>query len=283
MSDPPRSAAPAAHRRPGLVAFTYAYRAIAAFLIALPAAVALGGPVAAWPRGQGVLFDPGGVMLVEALRLSRRALDPSAMEAAAVALLALLAGVFPLAVLLVGLARDGRLPAGFLAARAVSHAGTLALLSLVAVPAQAIAGAFVAFLGGKLIGAFDLTTPAHDVATAALALVVLAVVCAAGVARDLALVAAVRGEHRFYVAASRALHLARHSGGRAFLAWAWRASLGLAGIVLAAWLAPSLAGASAWAVLAGFLLHQAAIAGATFARASWLAAAMRLYDAGEAR
>ena len=45
-----------------------------ALLIGLPAAAALGGPTSSWPRGQAELFDPGAVMLVESLRLARRAL-----------------------------------------------------------------------------------------------------------------------------------------------------------------------------------------------------------------
>jgi hypothetical protein len=102
---------------------------------------------------------------------------------------------------------------------------------------------------------------------------------AVGVLRDLASVAAVRGEQRLYVATSRALACARRAGGRAILGWAWRASLGFAGLLLAAWLSPR--GAGVAAVAAGVALHQAAIAGATFARASWLSAAMRLVDATE--
>jgi hypothetical protein len=276
---PPVSAAPAAHRRPGLVAFAYAYRALAGVLMALPAAAAIGGATASWPRGQRVLFDRGGVMLLESIRLARRALAPVELGAGAVAVVALIFGIFPLAALLVGLGREGRLPAAFLAGRAWSHAGTLALLFGVAALAQAIAGAILALLGEKLVGTFAFGALGHDVADAAVSAVVLAVILIVGVLRDLACVAAVRGEHRFYMAAVGGLRCARRAGGRALGAWAWRASLGLAGLGLAAWLAPSLAGASAGAVAVGALLHQAAIVGVTFARASWLAAAMRLYDA----
>ncbi len=221
-------------------------------------------------------------MLAEALRVNLRAIEPTALAALLVAALALIAGVLPLAALLVGLDRAGRLPRGFVAGRAFSHAGTLALLWVVAVPAQAIAAALIAMLGGKLVGALDLTARGDSLGNAAVVAVALGAACAVGVLRDLASAAAVRGDLRFYSAAASALRVGRRSGGRALGAWAYRASLGAAGLALAAWLAPSITTASAWAIVAGFLLHQAAVAGDAFARASWLAAAMRLYDAGEA-
>ena len=281
-SEPPRAAEPVARRRLGLVGLTYAYRALAGLLIALPVAMVVGGPVSAWPHGQAHLFDPGGVMLVEALRFMRHGIGPVVVEVLLVAALALIAGVIPLAILLCGLDREGRLPVGFLAGRAASRAGTLALLSLVTVLAQAIVGALLALLGSKLVGAFDLTARGADMANAALVAVVLAAVCALGVLRDLAFAASVRRELRFYSAAASALRVARRSGGRALGAWAYRAALGAVGLALAAWLAPSIAGASAAAIVAGAVLHQAAIVGMAFAHASWLAAAMRLHDAATA-
>ena len=271
------SRAPHAHRRPGLVALLYGYRALAGLLIALPAAMALGGPTSAWPRRQAELFDPGGVMLVESLRLGRRAILPVEGSAGAVAAVALLAGIFPLAMLLVGISREGKLTGAFLAGRAWAHAGTLALISGLGALFQALACGLVVVLGAKIVGAFHLAPPAEDLATAAVVAVAVVVGLLAGVLRDLASVAAVRGDHGLYVASARALRCARRRGGRALLAWTWRSALGLAGILLAAWLAP--APGSALAIAAGVMLHQGAILGATFARASWLAAAMRLHDA----
>lgn len=278
--DPPRSTVPAAHRRPGLVALAYAYTALAGLVVALPAATALSGPTASFPRGQAELFDPGGVMLLETLRLVRRSLLTVGVSAGAVAALALLAGVFPLAALLAGLDREGRLSFTFLADRAWAHAGTLALVFGVGVAAQATLVAGVMLAGGKLIGALALSPPPDDLAFVGLGALAAGVALVVGVLRDLASVAAVRGNHHFYVAASRALLCARRSGGRAILGWAWRTSLGFAGLLLAAWLTPR--GTTTAAVVAGAALHQAAIAGATFAHASWLAAAMRLVDATEA-
>src|SRR5262249_12581347 len=156
-----------------------------------------------WPRGQAELFDPGAVMLFESLRLARRAIETAGVSAITIAAIAMLAGVFPLGALLAGLDRRGPLSVAFLADRAWRLAGTLALLFVVAALAQALGGAVVVLLGGKLIGALSLSPPADDLAFAALAAVTLALVLGVGVLRDLASASAVRAGLGFYGAALR--------------------------------------------------------------------------------
>jgi hypothetical protein len=266
-------------KRLGLCAFVYAYRALFGLLVALPATVAVGAVAAQYPRGQAELFDPGGIMLVEGLRLLRRGGGAAAYAALSLALVAVLLGVLVLGALVAGLGREGRLSPGFLADRAIQHARTLALLFVLGLIAQGLVGAILGMIGGRVVGALDLSPRREDLATGAVALVVLGAVAAVGVVRDLASVAAVHGGHRFYVATSRALRAMRRAGGRAVLAWSWRSALAFGGIALATRIAPPLAGAGAGAVLIGVLLHQAGIAGTVLARASWLAAAIRLYEA----
>jgi hypothetical protein len=269
---------PSARRRPGLVALLFAHRALAGLLIALPVSVAVGAPAANYPRGGAELFDPGGLMLIESTRLIRRAVMPLLFSGGAVALLAAATGLFPLGMLIAGLGREGRLSAGFVAGRAWKHAGTMALLWGAGMLAQALLAAIGSLAGGKLIGALKLVAPGEDIAFVVLFAVVLGIMIAVGVLRDLAWVAAVHGEHRFYVACVRALRCARMAGVRALGAYAWRGALGLGAVVLAARLAPPLAGASTAMLAVGVLVHQAGIAGAVFARASWLAAAIGLLD-----
>jgi hypothetical protein len=281
--EPGRSAAPHARRRPGLVAILYAYHALVGLLLALPAAITLGAPTARWPRRQAEIFDPGGLMLLESLRLSRRALPAVETAAGAVAAVALLAGVLPLAALLVGLDREGRLEAGRLAGRAAAHTGTLALVTGLGALFQALVAGVVVLVGEEVLNAIHPAAPARDIGDVVVVALGAAAALLAGVLRDLAATAAVRGDHGLYLAGARALHAARHAGGRALAAWAWRAALGLGAVLLGAWLAPPPAGATGAAVALGVVLHQAAIAGATFAHASWLAAAMRIHDATAAR
>jgi len=278
---PPRDESPAAHRHPGLVAFAYGYRALVGILVALPAAAVIGAATTSWPHGQSELFAPGGVLLLESLRLARRGIPAAVYSGGAIAAVALLAGVVPLGALLAGLGRRGRAPLAFLASLAAAHAGTLALLFGLGALAQGIVAAVAVLLGSKVLDLLALASPGDDLAFLALFAVVLALVCVVGVLRDLAAVAAVHGELRFYLAASRALRTARMAAGRALGAWAWRSALGLGGVVVAAGLSPSLASTTTARVLLGVALHQGAILGVTFAHASWLAAAMRLHHATE--
>jgi hypothetical protein len=277
--DPPVAAAPAAHRRPGLVAVLYGYRALAGLLIALPAAAALGGATAQYPRAQAELWDAGGLMLLESLRLSRRAQPVVFASASSLSLLAIVFGLFPLAALIAGLGRSGRLSVGFLAARAWAHAGTVALAYGLGALAQVLLAIVLWLVGAKVITATRIAPPAEDVATAALVVVIFAALAAVGVVRDLAYVGAVHGGHRFYMATSRALRCVVRRPGGALLGWSWRSALGASGLVLAAWAAPSLRGVTTAGVLAGVLLHQASLFGVAYARASWLAAGIRLLDA----
>jgi hypothetical protein len=256
----------------------YAYRTLAAALIALPAASLLGGPTSGYPRGQGELFDPGGLMLVESLRLGRRAFPAIQWSAGALALVVVLGGVFPLGALLAGLARSERLTIPVLLEKSWTHAGTLALILLLGVLAQAGAAALLVVLGGKAIGAASLSPPADDLSFIALFAVTACVALVIGVVRDVACVAAVRSEHGFYLAASKALACVRRAFGRLLLAWAFCSALGAAALVAGALLAPPLAGASAAGIALGVIVHQAAVAGATFAHVAWLAAAMRIHD-----
>jgi hypothetical protein len=196
-----------------------------------------------------------------------------------VAAVAIILGVFPLGALLAGLDREGRVGAGYLADRAWRHAGTLALLFGLSAIAQAIVGALCALLGGKVVDALKLVPPSEDIGGAVVALFVGLVVAFVGVVRDLGCAAAVRFDLRFYSAAVRAFQSVKKAGGRALFAWAWRAALGFAAVLIAVRLAPGLTGASAGAILVGVLLHQAALYGAAFAHASWLAAALGIVDA----
>lgn len=274
------SHAPAAHRRLGLVALLWGYRAVAGLLVALPAAEAIGGVTSQYPRGQGELFDPGGVMLLETLRLGRRAIPAVYVGGSAVVVVAALLGLIPLAVLIAGLGREGRPSPSSLAGRAAAHAGTLAILFGLGALAEVLVAVVVGLFGGKVAGALHLAPPGDDVAALGAVLLGLAAAAVIGVLRDLAYVAAVHGDRRFYGAASSALHSFRRAPLRALGAWSWRALLGFAALAFALVVAPPITATSGAALAAAFVLHQAALFAGAFARASWLAAAIRIHDAG---
>lgn len=276
VEDPPRAARPRAHKRLGLVGFNFAYRFLAGLLIAGPIAAILSGPVANQPRGDAALFDPGGVMLLEALRLAGRGAAGATTASGAIALLATFLGLLPFAALVAGLGREGRLSRGYLAARAIQPMGTLALIWGLGLLAQAILAVIVTLLGGKLVGALHLDSPREDIARLVLTGVVLLAVIAAGVVRDLSAVSAVNDGTRLYTSVQRALRAVGHAGGRVALAYATRGVLALAAVGGAVALASALSGVP----VMPFVVHQAGIAGVVFFQASWLAAAIGLLEKG---
>ena len=270
--DLPRQLAPAAFRRPGLVLLVAAYRLLAGLLVATPIAALFNATVSGYPRGDAELFDPGGLMLLEALRLGARGLPATLTGAGLPALVAVFVGLVPLAALIAGLSRSGPLSRAFLARAATFRVGTLALLWGVSLAAQILLAVLVVLLGGKLIDVARFTAKNEDLAYLALAAITGLVVIAAGLLRDLAAVAAVADGDRFYVSNARALLTVLRRPGRVLGAYAPRALLAL-GLLIAAF---ALAPPRGEALGAAFALHEGAIVLGVFLRASWLAAAIRL-------
>jgi hypothetical protein len=277
--DPPRAADPAARRRPGMAALLYAYRAVAALLIATPAALLAGEIVSGYPRGDAELFDPGGVMLVEAARLARRALMPLALQGGLGAIVAALVGLIPFAALVTALGHEGKLSARFLSARAVAPLGTLALLWGSALLAQVGVVGLVAMVSERLLEQAGMDLIREDLARVGVVIVGLAVVLGIGVVHDLARVIAVLDGRGFYMSAARALRVMERAYARALWAYAWRGALAIAALSAAAWVSHrvGLSGSRSFALVA--LVSQAAVFLAVFLRASWLAAAIRITDA----
>src|SRR4051794_1301144 len=76
----------------------YAFRAAAALLIAYPVArVAQGSAPIAYPEGDAALFSPGGLELLEMLRLGGRPLAAAVQSGLLVGLVLAVLGLFPLA------------------------------------------------------------------------------------------------------------------------------------------------------------------------------------------
>jgi hypothetical protein len=277
--DPPRTARPAAFRRPGLIVAYAIYLLVAGFAVAAPWTSLLHGTVAGYPRGDAELFDRGGTMLIEAIRLARLG-TPAATTSSGLAILFTGAvGLLPFAALIAGLGRRGRVRASFLAARAVRPLGTLTLVWGLSFAAQAIFGALLGVLGVKLVGAFHPAARGEALGQVAVGVVVLLALLPLGVARDLAMVSAVNDETRFYTSCSRGLRVVRRAFGRAVFGYLVRALLGLAILVAALFLPSWLRAPDAPPATAiPFALHQLAIVVAVFLRASWLASAIRLLD-----
>jgi hypothetical protein len=276
--EPPRTAKPRASRRLGLVAVCFAYRLATGLLIALPLAALLTSAVANQPRGDAVLWDPGAIMLIEALRLAGRGAVGAISASSVLTLVVAFLGLLPFAALIAGLGREGRLPAGYLAARAIAPMGTLALLWGAGLVVQVVLAGLVVLIGAKVVALFHLTVPGEDIGRVVLLAVALLAVIAVGVVRDLAAVSAVNDGSRLYTSAARAVRVAIEAPGRVAMAYASRGIPAALAIAVAAGLAASLKSADSHPVVLPFFLHQGALALTVFLHASWLAAAIRLLD-----
>jgi hypothetical protein len=280
--DPPRerraAGRPAAHERPAAVAFYFGYRALASLVVAAPLSVFVARVVGEYPRGDAILFDPGGLMLSELARLSALAAAALAVQLGVGALLTAALGLVPLAVLLAALSQGGPLSAQAVGGRAARALGPLALLWGIALAAQVAAAALVLLPGTKLCAELLVLPRNRDLAAIAVAAVALVPVAALGLVHDLARVAVVGEQRGFYMAVSRGLDALRAAPLAAAWAWASRGALTVVALAGGAW-GVHLAGTSNGpSVAAAFAAPLAAFAAAAYLRASWLAAAFRLLD-----
>ncbi|WP_437727278.1 hypothetical protein [Sorangium sp. So ce861] len=281
-TDPPRARPaarrPAAHERLGAVALYFGYRALASLVVAAPLSVLAAQVVGDHPRGDAILFDPGGLMLSELVRLGAPAAGALAAQLGAGALLAAALGLVPLAVLLAALSQAGPLSAQAVVGRAARALGPLALLWGVALAAQVTAAALVLLPGTSLCAALFSVPRSRDLAAAAVAAVALAHVAAIGLLHDLARAALVAEQRGFYTAVARGLDALRAAPLAAAWACASRGALAAVAMAGGAW-GVHLAGAGTGPrVAAAFAAQLAALAAAAYLRASWLAAALRLVD-----
>ncbi|WP_437613973.1 hypothetical protein WMF20_13945 [Sorangium sp. So ce834] len=281
-ADPPsaRPAArrPAAHERLGAVGLYFGYRALASLVVAAPLSVFAAQVVGDHPRGDAILFDPGGLMLSELARLGARAAGAFAAQLGGGALLAAALGLVPLALLLAALSQPGPLSAQAVGGRAARALGPLALLWGVALAAQVTAAALVLLPGTKLCAALFSVPRSRDLAAGAVAAVALAHVAAIGLLHDLARAALVAEQRGFYTAVARGLDALRAAPLAAAWACASRGALAAVALAGGAW-GVHLAGAGTGPrVASAFAAQLAALAAAAYLRASWLAAALRLVD-----
>jgi hypothetical protein len=267
-----------AWRRPGIVLLAYAWRAVVALLLAAPLAAAAGQTIGGYPRGDAELFDPGAAMLLEALRLARPAWAAVVGESTALLALVAVAGLLPMAVVIVAVGHEGRLHVGPLLGRAGDRLGTLALLLGIAMALEAVVIAVVVLAAESLIGRLHPIPPRADMMRAGGVALGVLVALIVGVVHDLARVAAVHRRLGLYRAASAALTTFRRAGGRALGAYALRGIVSLAVLAGAAFAVERFRSDSAGALAAGWMLHQIALLLAVACRVSWLAAALRLVE-----
>jgi hypothetical protein len=270
-----------ARRCPGWIAATWAWQAGLAMVVAWPAASIAGEAFGRDPRGDGPLWDPGGLPLLVFLSRDANAVRGILNLAAIVFVGAAVAGLLPAAALMIAMSdaanRRRRRSISRVCARAVRAFPALAILLVVVtlVESSAAGGAWVAV---KLIDVWahdawgEARAEAIEMAVCLAALVPLAAVL--GVVHDLARASVVR----YRVGAARALFL----GARAFRltpwslswAWAWRAGLAWGVLLPAAALADAMGSRSGETFVLLACLHESTIGVRAALRASWMARAL---------
>jgi hypothetical protein len=260
-------------------------RALAGLLVGYPVARTVGAfmpPGAAY--GDAVLFAPGGVVLLEVLRVGGRVLGAS-LESALLAFVAVsVATLFPLGLALAGLVCPGESGAS-LARRAARALPPLFALSGAAAVVQAVALTAVGIGLTSLAPAFaQMNERTGDLLVVTTAVVAGAPVLGLGILHDVARAAVIRTEARARTAVAIAWDALRRGPRRAVLAWAAPTGVGAIVVAAAAWATGALdvsrPGASR--VVAVALLHQLAVATLVTSRLVWFARALALVPAAPA-
>jgi hypothetical protein len=274
-----------ARRHPWAIVGLWAWQSALALLASGPAASLVGSAYGRDPRGDGALWDAGGHALLDMLWHDAHGISVLGRATALALAVALVAGLVPLAALMVAMAyasRDRR-PAGLVrsVAAALRAFGAFAVLLFVFGVAEAL-------VAGAGVGAAKVTelathaslgeASAQLVAGAAGALFLVGA-STVGVAHDLARAAVVR----FQVSGLRGARM----GARAFAAapvrmwwsWAWRAGAAAAPVAAVAAAATGMGGRGGVALVLLAVLHQAVVVSRVALRASWLGRALRSVDA----
>ncbi len=230
---------------------------------------------AAGPSGDAALFEPGALILLEALRIGARPLASAVSSSALIALAVALLALVPLAALIATLATRPR-PVH----AAVSHFSSFALLAGLTLLLRVLVMGGATLIWMAVEGWFDgaLSEPTEDkllLGWIALTAVALALV---GIVQDLARAACVVHDCRALGALSIGLSALRARPGAVLLGWltpaAWSIALFCGAAFAVGWIDVSRPGGGrAWLA---FLVHQLAIFGFIALRAWWLADAVRL-------
>lgn len=266
------------------IALVWLFRGVVAFAVSYPVARILAAEATAFPLGDAVLFETGGFHLLEVLRTGRQEIAASMQAAAVLGILAALAGLIPLAALMVALNyRPSSRKIVPWIARTLACLPRFTLLSGIIVLSQAIGLCIVALASVKISDALTATLSdqaADWIAAAALVIGTLGVAFL-GIVEDLARASVVRCRRRALEAMKDAASLVVRLPLRVLAAWSLPAAISVGIIVVVA----ALVGAlhverdGAWRTFAVFLLHQGAVLALVVSRAVWLARALRFVAA----
>ncbi len=261
-------------KRLGAVAFVWLGRSLAGALIALPVALTVSAPLAGFPAGDRLLFQPGATYLTEVLRLSVVELAAALRTSGWLLLVLGFAQLIPLGALLTALTRTEPLGPTNLLVHGVRHLATFSLMSGVTVLVQAV---LFVVAGIPALGLSSALRPAlgpaaADLTALATAAVILWVVAFVGAVQDLARAAVVWADCSATAAFAAAVHSVSRRPLRIAIDWTLRWLAGAALLAAAATLTITLGlereGAAHLAAIT--LVQQGAVLAAVYLRADWL-------------
>jgi hypothetical protein len=269
-----------ARRCPGAIAAMWGWEAALGLVVAWPAASVVARAFGGDPHGDAALWEAGGHPLLALLERHPDAIVAELTFAGVALLFAAVAGLLPMAALMVVMLERSsgcKRAAAFAAARAVGAFPTLAVLLTVVVLAQG-AAVGVGYLIAKLVELFAssaLSEARTDTIEALVIVPVALIVAVLGIVHDLARAAAVR----FRVGVLRALSLAAQAFRRApwssVWGWTWREGSSVCVVIGGALVAGAFGGRRGLALVVLTIAHQATVAARAALRASWLAKALR--------
>jgi hypothetical protein len=274
-----------ARRRPVALFVYYIYQLALSLVLAWPLSRSLASAFGGHPRGDAVLFDPGGWALL-ALRGAYDRASPALFGLLLlVTMLGAAAGLLPLSALLTSISHatpDTRAPrprhlAPYLVA---TFAPLLYLLALgTALELALLAIALWAFGASREALEPRFGDARADQIAALVGLGVLLIAGVSAVLHDLARAAVVRYRASAFGAIRAALATFRRVSFRVLWSWAWRGFVALSLVAIVAFVVPHLGARGTMSLVSIALLHQLVIMARAALRASWLARALRAVDA----
>jgi hypothetical protein len=218
------------------------------------------------------LFEPGGVVLIEALRFARLSSHAIVFGGAAVATLLAFAGLLPLAMLILALGRGRAMRVGELADASIEQLATLVWLEIVAWIAYGLVLAVAVMMAATAVSLTGASGKTEDACLLAFAVGCALFVIGIGIVHDLARVASVHDRAGVYASLVTALRVFRRRAVPVSFAWLWRGLMQIAALA-GAWMIASSVGVKSIAALAiSAAAHQVGVLVAVGWRASFFEA-----------
>jgi hypothetical protein len=285
-----------ARRRPLMVFAVFAWELSFAFLIAAPVHSWAKRTWGAHPDGDAVFFRSGGHELISWLGDGDVALPIVVRTTLLLVVISMIVGQVVLGTLIASMTTTrgptGSPPRPTSSLRAGLGAFFPLVLLGIVFGAVQLVWLTIGFVAGsaldhalleRLGDARSFTVRLVVLGIFALLALVTGVICDLGrvaIAREVALATEpVSTRVRLLEGMADALRTARRSGGRAIVAWAWRAAIGVALIVFGGFLGTKAGGSGGAVLILLFVMHQLIVFARTALRASWLANAVRLVEA----